>query len=387
MPGPLPDSFRRLATFSSRLLPGTRLYDQGATPDRFYVVLRGEVLFEVLSEQGDPEVVARAQPGSFVGHIAAFSGRPTSASARVDRETVVLAIPLARLMEAIRDAPELAIQLIYEFAGGPAPAVFGDLVGRDLDAEDEPAAPSPMAGDDEDVVPVEGEVDAKLFFLDTATCPVSGTRFQFLRVRTRAVRPKERESDFHVRYEDVNPTWYGIVVCPECAYAAYQDDFESLDEPARARLWDEHALRSAMLERPLSGVRTLKDAVTALDLAIRCYEARGSSDSRRAVLQHRRGWLEREGGNPNAERPWLIRARESYERAFKDDKRLSEEAAARIAYLVGDLSERLGDLQSAAQWLETATRVAPTSSAGIARTARDRLQDVRESIKRERAAS
>ena len=390
MPGSLPDSYRRLAAFSSRLSPGTRLYDQGATPDRFYVVLRGEVLFEVLSEQGEPEVVARAQPGSFVGHIAAFSGRPTSAAARVDHETVVLAIPLPRLTEAIREAPELGLQLIYAFAGGPAPAILGDLGGQDEDASEGragPAAPSLVANEDEDVLPVEGDVDGTLFFVDTTTCPVSGTRFQFLRVRTRAVRPKERESDFHVRYEDVNPTWYGIVVCPVCAYAAYQDDFESLDEAARARLWDDREPRAASVVRPLSGVRTLEDAVTALDLAIRCYEARGASESRRAVLQHRRGWLEREIGNANAERAWIVRARESYERAFKEDKRLSEEAAARIAYLVGDLSERLGDLQSAAQWLETATRVAPKGSAGIARTARDRLQDVRESIKRARQAS
>jgi len=387
MPGPLPDSFRRLATFSSRLLPGVRLYDQGATPDRFYVVLRGEVLFEVLSEQGDPEIVARAQPGSFVGHVAAFSGRPTSAGARVDRETVVLAIPLARLAEAIREAPELGVQLIYEFAGSPAPADLVDLDEVEVDAAEDDRALARLAPGDEDVVPIEGEVDGKMFFVDTATCPVSGTRFQFLRVRTRAVRPRERESDFHVRYQDVNPTWYGVVVCPVCAYAAYQDDFANLDEAARARLWDDREPRSALAAHSLAGTRTLEDAVTALDLAIRCYEARGASDSRRAVLQHRRGWLEREGGNANAERPWIMRARESYERAFKDDKRLSEEAAARIAYLVGDLSERLGDLQSAAQWLETATRVAPKSSAGIARTARDRLQDVRELIKRERAAS
>lgn len=386
MPGSLPDSYRRLAAFSSRLLPGTRLYDQGAMPDRFYVVLRGEVLFEVLSEQGDPEVVARAQPGAFVGHVAAFSGRSTSAAARVDRETVVLAIPLTRLPEAIREAPELGVQLIYAFAGGSGPSTATAPDGESDSSEDEQAS-AQLASGDEDVVPIEGDVDTKIFFMDTANCPVSGTRFQFVRVRTRVVRPKERESDFHVRYDDVNPTWYGIVVCPVCAYAAYQDDFATLDEAARARLWDDREPRSAFVTHPLTGSRTLEDAVTAIDLAIRCYEARGASDSRRAVLQHRRGWLERESGNASAERTWITRARDSYERAFKEDKRLSEEAAARIAYLVGDLSDRLGDRQTAAQWLETATRVAPAGSAGIARTARDRLQDVRESIKRERAAS
>jgi uncharacterized protein (DUF2225 family) len=388
MPGSLPDSYRRLAGFSSRLNPGTRLYDEGAVPDRFYVVLKGEVLFEVVSEHGDAEVVARAEPGSFVGHVAAFTGRPTSAAARVERETVVLAIPIVQLTEAVREAPELGVHLIRTFAGSAAPP---DADGPSSDALSDEAHEKPEAGRDEPqgqgVLAIQGDVDTRTFFVDTAVCPVSGTNFQFLRVRTRAVRPKERETDFHVRYEGVNPTWYGIVVCPTCGYAAYLDDFDALDDAARARLAGDREPRSALLSSPLSGTRTLEDATLALDLAMRCYEGRGASDSRRAVLQHRRGWLAREAGNAMSERTWITRARASYEQAFASDKRLSEEAAARIAYLVGDLGERLGDLQGAAQWLETAVRVAPASSAGIARTARDRLQHVRELVKRERAAS
>lgn len=392
MPGSLPESYRRLAGFSSRLNPGTRLYDEGAVPDRFYVVLKGEVLFEVVSEQGDAEVVARAEPGSFVGHVAAFTGRPTSATARVERETVVLAIPLAQLVDAVREAPELGVHLIRTFAGGTAAAAQAEHPESGEAADEASAEPESRPGDPPGpdrlaIQTVEGEVDTRTFFVDTAVCPISGTNFEFLRVRTRAVRPKERETDFHVRYEGVNPTWYGIVVCPVCGYAAYLDDFDVLDEAARARLSADREPRSALLANPLSGTRTLQDATLALDLAMRCYEGRDASDSRRAVLQHRRAWLEREAGNAMSERTWITRARASYEQAFESDKRLSEEAAARIAYLVGDLGERLGDLQGAAQWLETAVRVAPASSAGIARAARDRLQHVRELVKRERAAS
>ncbi len=387
MPGTLPDSYRRLAAFSSRLTPGTRLYDEGAVPDRFYVVLKGDVLFEVISEGGDAEVVARAQSGSFAGHVAAFTGRPTSAAARVEQETVVLGVPLARLIEALREAPELGLQLILAFAGGPVPAVFADLVADDADESDAREEPEVSRSPDADVVPVTGEVHPKTFFLDTTTCPISGTRFQFVRVRTSAVRPKERESDFHVRYEGVNPTWYGIVVCPVCGYAAYLDDFGAVDDAARTRLAADREGRVSSLARPLSGIRTLEDAVTVLELGMRCYEARDASGSRRAVLLHRRAWLEREAGNTTAERTWVGRARAAYEQAFESDKRISEDAAARIAYLVGDLGERLGDLAGAAKWLETAVRVAPAGSVGIARTARDRLQDIRELIKRERAAS
>lgn len=376
MSGISAETQRRLAVYSRRLPAGTRVYEQGATPDHFFVVIRGEVLFEVLSEQGEAEVVARAAAGDLVGHVAAISRRPTSAAARVEKEAAVLALPVAKLEDLLREAPELGVQLIHIFAGvEETPEV----------AEDGPPAPDTV--DEGDLVRIAGAYDIDVFFTDVATCPVSQTRFEFLRVRTRAVRPSERESDFHVRYHGVDPTRYGVVVCPHCGFASYWDDFGKVEEAVRGRLWDDRDARMALAGGPLNGTRDEDAAVRVLELAMRCYETRGANDSRRAVLQHRRAWLERDAGNAAAERTWLVRARESYQRAFEHDTRISEEAAARVAYLVGDICVRLGENQDAAQWLETAVRVAPKTASGIMRTARDRLQDVRDVIKRERLAS
>ena len=372
-----PEMHRRLASYSLRLPAGSRLYEQGATPDRFFVVMRGEVLFETVSEQGEAEVVARAGARAQVGHRSALTRRPTSAAARVEGDAVVLALPVTKLADIVRDAPELGVQLICAFAG----------IESIEPPQQEDAPPEPGDADDRDIVRIDGPYDLEMFFTDRATCPVSQTTFEFLRVRTRAVRPAERESDFHVRYHGVDPTRYGVVVCPHCAYASYWDDFSKVDEEARGRLWDDREARLALADGPLNGMRNDDAAVRVLELAMRCYEMRGANDSRRAVLQHRRAWLERDTGNTAAERSWLIRARDSYQRAFEHDTRISEEAAARVAYLVGDISIRLGEHQEAAQWLETAVRVAPKTASGIMRTARDRLQDVRDVIKRERLAS
>ncbi|MCK9486253.1 MAG: DUF2225 domain-containing protein [Dehalococcoidia bacterium] len=269
------------------------------------------------------------------------------------------------------------MQLVYYFAGV-----------EEVPEADQDAPPDPQGRtDDPDLVRIPTPYDLDTFFTDTATCPVSQTRFEFLRVRTRAVRPSERESDFHVRYHGVDPTRYGVVVCPHCGFASYWDDFTRVDESVRGRLWDDREARMALAGGPLHGIRDQDAAVRVLELAIRCYETRGANDSRRAVLQHRRAWLERDAGNAATERSWLTLARDSYQRAFEHDTRISEEAAARVAYLVGDISVRLGDYQEAAQWLETAVRVAPKTASGIMRTARDRLQDVRDAIKRERLAS
>jgi uncharacterized protein len=411
MAGPLPDSYRRLAAYSLRLGAGTRLYEQGTVSDRFYVVLRGEVLFETVGEDGEPEVVARAGAGELVGHVIAFTRRAASAAARVEAEAVVLAIPITRVVDAVREAPELALQLITAFIPADSaedadadatedpvdeaaePDIAGEVaepVGLGVEAEGEPTQPAGMVavrGVPEGTLPIAGELNTDHFFADTIVCPVSQTRFQFPRVRTRAVRPTARDSDFYVRYQGVDPTKYGIVVCPTCAYAAYFDDFPKIDDTARQALWEDRGARLAKMKRPLNGTRSGADALVALELAMRCYEVRGAGESRRAVLQHRRAWFEREAGRIAEEMEWLFRARESYKVAYEQDARVSEESAARIAYLVGDLSMRLDDYPTAAQWLETAVRVAPPSKSGIIRTARDRLQEVRRLLKQDRMAS
>ena len=70
--------------------------------------------------------------------------------------------------------------------------------------------------------------------------------FEFLRVRTSAVRPSSRDSDFRVVYSSHDPTRYSIVVCPTCGYAAYFDDFDTLDEDERALIAGSRAERDAL---------------------------------------------------------------------------------------------------------------------------------------------
>jgi hypothetical protein len=119
----------------------------------------------------------------------------------------------------------------------------------------------------------------------------------------------------------------------------------------------------------------------------RCYDQRGAGPSRQAVLFHRRAWAERERGDEAAERSWLRRARDAYRAAFEQDTRLSEDAALRAAYLVGDLSLRLGETTSGASWLETVIRRAnEKTQSGLLRMTRDRLHDARISLRDERRA-
>lgn len=378
MSGHLPDSYGRLASYAHRHASGAVVYEQGASLDRFFVVLRGRVDFEVVSESGETAVVAQAFPGDLAGHVAAFTGRPTSAAARASGESVILAVPVERAIDAFREAPELAMLLVRSFAEPDRPRQ------APVDVE---LPPVPVV--DGDVLRVQGEVNEAFFFLDTATCPVDGTHFEFVRVRTRAVRPAARDTDFHVRYTSVDPTHYSVVVCPACGFASYLDDFDAIDDETRARLWADRAARLPLLGHQLSGARTMQDAITVLDLAIRCYDLRGGGPSREAVLFHRRAWIEREAGNRVAEAEWLRRAREAYRGAFEQDSRLTDDSALRAAYLVGDISLRLDEPNEGAPWLETVIRRADSKTqSGLIRMARERLHDARVQLRGgDRAAS
>jgi uncharacterized protein len=385
----LPDSYRKLGQYAQRFPRDAVIYEQGSVPAHCFLVLKGLVEFEVVGEDGEPEKVGSAGPAEPLGHVAFFTGRPTSALARCAEDSVLLAVSRADLPHAVSQAPELAITLIEAFAGVGVPVdepadstsaaleahEAGEIVGT---ADSPDSADSAGTADESDVVPVAEDYDEAMFFVDSVCCPVSGTDFDYLRVRTRAVRPTRRDTDFHVTYRELNPTYYAIVVCPRCGYAASQDEFEQIGQDERLELWARRGARVERLAgRALNGTRTAEDALVALELAMNCYELRRPNERRRAVLLHRRAWIERERGG-RSEADYLRQARDAYQAAYERDTDISDEAAMRAAYLIGDLTLRLGDAMGGARWLETATRYPQAKTqTGLARMARERLTDAR----------
>jgi len=371
---------------------GATVYEQGAVPDRCYVVLRGSVRFEALDASGEPREVSRAGAGDLVGHVAAFTGRPTSATARTAGDTFLIAVPFPELPNAFRIAPELAIELLRAFAdpAGTSAALRrpgAPTLAAPPERERENLGRAAAMASARKVIHLAEPFDESFFFVDTVECPISGTVFDYLRVRTKAVRPVSRDSDFYVRYHGTDPALYSLIVCPVCRYAAYRDDFDDLTDDERAAIWSTREERTARAPRSLCGLRSPQDGILATELAVECYGLRRPNERRHAVLMHRRAWAERERGDTAAELVYLEQARESYQKAFERDAGISDEAAARAAYLIGDLWLRLGRPTEAARWLETAVRV-PDSKAhsGLIRMARERLYDARQTYNEQKQA-
>ena len=362
--GAEPGGLSRLARFVERVPGGTQIYHQGEIPERIVVVLRGRLQFEVVGEDGAVSVVGEAGPGQMAGHIAAVNVRPTSAAARAAEDTVLLAIPLDALADALADAPGLAAEL-----------------STALQASGREGRANVAAARDAIGIPLPRLVDDQFFFVDHADCPVCGSAFEYLRIRTRGLRPAQRDSDLRVSYTTSDPTWYALMVCPACSYTAYHDDFDVLEAAERERLAAATEGRRAVAAKPLTGHRSAEDAELALELAMHCYALRHPNERRRAVLLHRRAWLARAKGDAQTELAWLERARDAYRDAYERDPDVSDEGALRAAYLIGDLTLRLGDPRGASRWLEICAKGAAGDQSGLVRMARERLFDAREASK------
>jgi uncharacterized protein (DUF2225 family) len=185
----------------------------------------------------------------------------------------------------------------------------------------------------------------------------------------------------------VDPSLYAVTVCPRCAYASYTEDFAELPTKERRAILATQASRVALVSRDLCGERDLSDAMLTLVLAQMCADARGASLRRHAGLLHRRAWIERSRGNAEAERALVQRTRDAYLAVFEQDPDVQDAAAIRVAYLLGDLSLRLGEAVVGRRWLLECTRMpAAGEQAGLLRMARERLEDANEAVSLERSA-
>jgi hypothetical protein len=223
------------------------------------------------------------------------------------------------------------------------------------------------------------DTDDRAYFKAIATCPACDKRFEHLRVREVAVHPTVWESDFRIIYATVDPSIYAVLVCPNCCFASYRTDFETLAARERASVLADERAREKIGGRALQGMRTIRDSGLALNLAIRCSRVQGRSELRIGGLLHRRAWIERALGNRKQENELLTSAVECYTHAFEHDATVSRADEGRLAYLIGDLTVRLDLPIAARRWFLEAASLARSSDARhLEQLARNRLLDAKE---------
>lgn len=180
-------------------------------------------------------------------------------------------------------------------------------------------------------------------------CPICNGQVVVTKVRNR-LSIVRRDSDFCVHYQEVNPYYYGIWVCPHCGYAAQDTYFMTVAPAAVAKI--KQFLASRQVNIHYDGERTCQQAVATYKLAIFYAGLIHSLPSRLASLYLKLGWLYRECGEQRLEKLALEKAREQYEQALlKERMPLGNMSEVAVEYLIGELLRRTGCIDQALTYL------------------------------------
>lgn len=179
----------------------------------------------------------------------------------------------------------------------------------------------------------------------------------------------KRDSDFCVHYKNENPIFYSVYVCPQCGYG-FTDNFKSPSAEKKEKI--KIAINPA---KKLCSSRSVEEAVTAYQTALRCALLGEERDTIIAGLYLHLAWFNRFQKNKDEELTFLEKAIEYYEKAIESDRDLED--VATVFYLIGEISSRLGDDRKAIKFFAHIVHDKKIKNPNIIRMARERWQEIR----------
>ncbi|HHW71473.1 MAG TPA: DUF2225 domain-containing protein [Clostridiales bacterium] len=212
-------------------------------------------------------------------------------------------------------------------------------------------------------------------------CPLCQTSFNTTKVKTTKLRMIGRDTDFCTYYEDINPYFYEINVCPKCGFAFSDSHTGDILDEKREKF--KEIVSSKWTGRDFSGVRSIEQAIETFKLAITSGEITGEKNSKLAGLCLRLSWLYRIKKEKEEELRFMRWSAKLYEEAYQWEDFSDENAMelGTVLYLLGELNYRLEEYEKASKWFNVAFANSSEISASMMDVIRDRWQDIKEDIR------
>ena len=171
-------------------------------------------------------------------------------------------------------------------------------------------------------------------------------QFSTSRVRPSFKKAVRTDADFCAYYNNENPDYYVVRVCPKCGFASTEHSTERLSDMQKKQFAEKIGKR--WIERDYSGHRDWEIALETYKLALLCAQTIGEKDRIIASLLHHIAWLYRYKGDEEQEQRFLKYCLDSYIRVYELEGVGANNA--RLLYLIGELNRRTGDYHQAVKW-------------------------------------
>lgn len=218
-------------------------------------------------------------------------------------------------------------------------------------------------------------------------CPFCGVEFETTRMRSSAIKIKEKESDFGSIYDGECPYFYAITACPQCTFAAANKDFDSIRAGAEPKIMEaSKKIRLLNTKKPdifALGTSTVEVAVKRHELAIAFYKIRAYQEA--VILPSlylRLVWLYRMEKNGPKEMAAMTEAAKAYEEFLHKGSDMPENLGEPgVLYLIGELYRRRQLFKDARRFYERALASREIRSfPRIAEMIRDMMLDAKEKM-------
>ncbi|MDR2909202.1 MAG: DUF2225 domain-containing protein [Oscillospiraceae bacterium] len=375
-----------------RFAKGAVIAREGAaTAGEMLIFLQGEVGVYRKYETSERQLARTLGPGGFVGEESLFSGLPPKETAVAESDVIAAAVNRQNAEEFFATSPDLTFSIIEGIVGKKealqkeydellADVRSGTAAKKLREAQSKASRSSALfpEGHGNYQLPIDNSLSEYLY-ADSVTCPVCGHTFTSLAVISSRLRRESSEEELRSRYKDIEPMYYEITTCPKCLLSTPSEEFAKVSKRLASRLDDELARF-----RPETAVREgyERDTFTVFAgyyLAISC--APLCFDDHQLIQGSLWQKLSRLYGDLGDQAMCEYSTKEclscylySYENFNLNEKKVQQ-----VSFIIGDLYQRVGDLDKA----RTFYFMAKTNKAGsnlIKRQADIRLDQIRELI-------
>lgn len=203
--------------------------------------------------------------------------------------------------------------------------------------------------------------------------------FSSKKVRSSFAKVSKYDTDFFPFYEteEGNPILYHIHVCPACGFS-FSDDFSKYFPPGTKEIITEQ-VANRWVSHDYSSKRTIQQSIQTYKLGIYCGTLKKEKHIILAGMYMRTAWLYRKIGNKDQEQRFMKLAAGEYEESyFASDNQGTQTSTVRILYLIGELSWRTNNIETAVQYFSKVIESQKqTTESQIVEMAKERWYEIR----------
>jgi len=207
-------------------------------------------------------------------------------------------------------------------------------------------------------------------------CSCCESEFKTSRVRPSLKKASRSDTDFCSYFNNINPDYYVVRVCPYCGFASTENFANSLNARQKADYLEKIGKYWKM--KDYGTARTEQEALECYKLSLLTAQTVGESIRLVAGLLHHIAWIYRYQKNEEQEKRFLAFALDAYIKVFETER--DAISNARLMYLIGELHRRLGQYHEAVRWFGRVINDKKIMDASMIRASREMWQLIREDM-------